>query len=192
MSVFSEGEGVSVAPSRRRQRFHRRRNRQTLRTKLVRRVAQAEPAVAAFAATRHAAVVVENEGAVLAGLHLVQKRIILMINARTHPIEISCKIFEHFALQVDSVIEFKQLGSTPFKDSAILALKLADPPFWWKNNSTPSKSGSGLPDPEQLIFCTIYRCLLDEIYLLRNQISPCQLYYTGGLFHNCTLFAPMY
>ncbi len=38
-------------------------------------------------------------------------------------------MFEHFALQVDPVIEFIQLGSTPFKDSAILALKLADPPF---------------------------------------------------------------
>jgi len=61
---------------------------------------------------------------------------------------ISCKIFEQFALKVDPVIEFIQLGSTPFKDSAILAPKLADPPFWWKSNSTPSKSGSGLPDPD--------------------------------------------
>ncbi len=56
---------------------------------------------------------------------------------------ISCKIFEYFALQVDPVIEFIQLGSTPFKDSAILTSKLADPPFWWKSNSTPFKSGSG-------------------------------------------------
>ncbi len=45
--------------------------------------------------------------------------------------------FEHFALQVDPVIEFTQLGSTPFKDNTILAPKLADPPFWWKSNSTP-------------------------------------------------------
>ncbi len=66
-----------------------------------------------------------------------------------------CKIFEHFPLQVDSVIEFIQLGSTPFKDSAILAPILADPPFWCKSYSTPSKSGSGLPDPDHLIFCTI-------------------------------------
>jgi hypothetical protein len=29
---------------------------------------------------------------------------------------ISCKIFEHFALQVDPVIGFIQPGSTPFKD----------------------------------------------------------------------------
>jgi hypothetical protein len=29
-----------------------------------------------------------------------------------------CKIFEHFALQVDPVIGFIQPGSTPFKDSA--------------------------------------------------------------------------
>jgi len=48
---------------------------------------------------------------------------------------------------VDPVIEFIQPGSTPFKDNAILAPKIADPPFWWKSNSTPSKSGTGLPDP---------------------------------------------
>ncbi len=68
---------------------------------------------------------------------------------------ISCKIFEHFALQVDPVIGFVQTGSTPFKDSTILVPKLADPPFWRKSNFTPSKSGSGLPDLDQLIFCTI-------------------------------------
>ncbi len=73
----------------------------------------------------------------------------------SHLILLSCEIFEHFALQVDPVIEFIQLGSTPFKDSAILAPKLADPPFWWKSNSTPSKSGSSLPDLYQLIFCPI-------------------------------------
>jgi hypothetical protein len=56
---------------------------------------------------------------------------------------ISCKIFEYFALEVDPVIEFIQLGSTPFKDSTILVPKLADPNFRWKSNSTPSKSGSG-------------------------------------------------
>jgi len=50
---------------------------------------------------------------------------------------VSCKIFEHFALQVDPVIGLIQPGSTPFKDSSILAPKLADPPFWWKSNSTP-------------------------------------------------------
>jgi hypothetical protein len=65
----------------------------------------------------------------------------------TAVIYLSCKILERFALQVvDPVIEFIQTGSTPFKDSAILAPKLADQPFWWKSNSTPSKSGSGLPD----------------------------------------------
>jgi hypothetical protein len=68
---------------------------------------------------------------------------------------VSCKIFERFALQVDPVIGFIQSRSTPFKDSTILVPKLADPPFWWKSNSTPSKSGSGLPDQDQLIFCTI-------------------------------------
>jgi hypothetical protein len=43
---------------------------------------------------------------------------------------------------VDPVIGFIQPGSTPFKDSAILAPKLADSPFWWKSNPTPLK-----PDP---------------------------------------------
>jgi hypothetical protein len=61
-------------------------------------------------------------------------------------VQLSCKIFEHFALQVDPVIGFIQPGSTPFKESTILVPKLADPPFWWKSNSTPSKSGSSLPD----------------------------------------------
>ncbi len=37
---------------------------------------------------------------------------------------VSCKIFEHFVLQVDPVIEFIQLGSTPFKDSAKMVLSL--------------------------------------------------------------------
>ncbi len=73
----------------------------------------------------------------------------------THDITASCKIFEHFALQVDPVIGFIQPGSTPFKDNTILVPKLADSPFWWKSNSTPSKSASSLPDLDQLIFCTI-------------------------------------
>jgi hypothetical protein len=41
---------------------------------------------------------------------------------------------------VDRVIEFIQPRSTPFKDNAILAPKLADPPLWWKNNPTASKN----------------------------------------------------
>ncbi len=65
---------------------------------------------------------------------------------------LTCKIFEHFALQVDPVIEFIHLRFTPFKDLTILVPKLADPPFWWKSNSTPSKSGSGLPYTNRLIF----------------------------------------
>ncbi len=80
-----------------------------------------------------------------------------------------CKIFEHSAVQVDPVIEFIQLRSTPFKDSTILAPKLAERCFWRKSNSTPSKSGSGLPDPDQLICCTISRCLLDEIQYLETR-----------------------
>jgi hypothetical protein len=87
--------------------------------------------------------------------NLIYKRFNLQTAEEKAKPRISCKIFEHFALQVDLVIEFIQPGSTAFKDSAILAPKLADPPFWRKSNSTPSKSGSSLPDPNQLIFCTI-------------------------------------
>jgi hypothetical protein len=52
---------------------------------------------------------------------------------------VSCKMFEYFVVQVDSVNEFIQLRFTPFKNSAILVPKLADPPFRWKSNSTPLK-----------------------------------------------------
>jgi hypothetical protein len=55
--------------------------------------------------------------------------------------------------KVDPAIGFIQPGSTHFKDSATLVPKLADPPSWWKSNSTPS--GLGLPDPVWLICYTI-------------------------------------
>ncbi len=72
---------------------------------------------------------------------------IMTLKIMTHKImTLSCKIFEHFALQVDLVNEFIQPGSTPFKDSAILVPKLANPPFWWNSNPTPYKTGSSLPD----------------------------------------------
>ncbi len=64
---------------------------------------------------------------------------------------------------MDPVIEFIQLGSTPFKDSAILAPKLADPPFWWKSNPTPSKSGSGY-----LIWIDSYVVLFIDVYYSNN------------------------
>jgi hypothetical protein len=72
---------------------------------------------------------------------------IMTLKIMTHKImTLSCKIFEHFGLQVDPVIEFIQPGSTPFKDSTILVPKLANPSFWWNSNSTPYKTGSSLPD----------------------------------------------
>ncbi len=40
---------------------------------------------------------------------------------------ISCKIFEHFALQSDPQTEFIKLGSAPFKDGTTLSPELADP-----------------------------------------------------------------
>ena len=64
--------------------------------------------------------------------HVIQLSFILR-----NLMSLSCKIFEHFALQVDPVIEFLKFGSTPFKDSTILAPKLADQPFWWKSLTPP-------------------------------------------------------
>jgi hypothetical protein len=82
--------------------------------------------------------------------------VIIPFNQHRYSVFLSCSIFEHFGLQVDTLIGLIQPGSTPFKDNdAILAPKLADSPFWWKSNSTPSKPGSGFPDPDQLIFCTV-------------------------------------
>ncbi len=72
------------------------------------------------------------------------------------------KIFEYFALQVDPVIEFIQLGSTPFKDSAILVQKLGDPPFQWKSNSTHSKTGSSF-----LIWINSYVALFIDVCYLK-------------------------
>jgi hypothetical protein len=75
---------------------------------------------------------------------------------------LSCKIFEYFALQVDPVNEFIQLRSTPFKDSTILVPKLADPPFRWKSNSTPSKTVSGF-----LIWIDSYVALFIDVCYLK-------------------------
>ncbi len=72
---------------------------------------------------------------------------------------VSCKIFEYFAEQVDPVNEFIQLRSTPFKNSTILVPKLADPPFQWKSNSTPSKTGSGF-----LIWINSYFVLFIDVH----------------------------
>jgi hypothetical protein len=77
----------------------------------------------------------------------------------SQPLELSCKIFEHFAIQVDPVIEFIQLGSTLFKDSATLVPKLADPPFWWKSNSTPLNL-----DPVYLNRINPYVVLFKDVY----------------------------
>jgi hypothetical protein len=87
---------------------------------------------------------------------------------------VSCEIFEHFAVQVDPVIEFFQLRSTPFKDSAILVQKLADPPFWWKKlDSIPSKSRSRLPIQINSYF-VVFKDVCYWNSVLRSQFSLCQ------------------
>jgi hypothetical protein len=69
---------------------------------------------------------------------------------------ISCRIFEHFALQTDPVTEFIKLRSALCKEGAILVPKLADLLSFWTSCSTPSIfPGPSIPDRDPLIFCTI-------------------------------------
>jgi hypothetical protein len=76
-----------------------------------------------------------------------------------HPLyHVRC--LSHLALLVGS----SKLGSTPFKDDATLAPKLADP-----LSSTPLITGSGILDPDRLSFCTIYTCQLGEIHYLETR-----------------------
>jgi hypothetical protein len=53
---------------------------------------------------------------------------------------LSCKIFEHFALQTDPVTELIKLGFAPFKEGTNLAQKLAGLVSIWISSSTPSKN----------------------------------------------------
>jgi hypothetical protein len=56
-------------------------------------------------------------------------------------------IFEHFDLQVDPVIKFIQLGSTPFKRQHHFGAKTSQFAFLVEKQLHPYKTGSGLPDP---------------------------------------------
>ncbi len=62
-----------------------------------------------------------------------------------------------------------KLRSTPFKDGSALVPKLADPLSSWKSGSTPLYSGSGILDPDWLIFYTIYTFQLYEINYLETR-----------------------
>ncbi len=68
---------------------------------------------------------------------------------------VSCRIFEHFALQTDSVTEFIKLGSALFKEVPLWHQSQLDPLSFWRSSSTLSKTGSSKPDQDPLIFCTI-------------------------------------
>jgi hypothetical protein len=72
---------------------------------------------------------------------------------------ISCKIFEPFYFRI------QQLGSTQFKGRCFGAKTS------WStlDGSTPLISGSGILDPDRLSSCTIYTCLLYEIYYLETR-----------------------
>jgi len=81
---------------------------------------------------------------------------------------LSCKIFEHFALQVGSSNWDHKLRSTPFKDGTTLVPKLADSLSFWRSGSTPSTywikySWSG---STQILY---YLKMLDEIQYLETR-----------------------
>jgi hypothetical protein len=85
---------------------------------------------------------------------------------------VSCKIFELLgftSIKYDPATEFIKLGSTPFKDGATLVPKLADLLSSWKSGSTPLYTGSGILDPDQLTFCSILICQLDEMHHLETR-----------------------
>ncbi len=76
---------------------------------------------------------------------------------------ISCKIFSHFGFRIQklrSTLSGRHFGA---KTSQTICY-----------GSTHFNSWSGFPDPDQLTYCTIYRCLFVEIQSLRNQILWCQ------------------
>jgi hypothetical protein len=89
---------------------------------------------------------------------------------------------------MDPVIEFLQLRSTPFKDSAILAPKLADPPFWWKSLTPPPLNLDPVHRSGSMHILYYLKMFFIEIQLLRNQISSCQqvLYYISKATQHIT------
>jgi hypothetical protein len=98
-------------------------------------------------------------------------------------------LVDQFALQVDPVIEFLQLGSTPFKDSTFLAPKLANPPFWWKSLTPPPLNLYLVYRSGSMHILYYLKMLIIEIELLRNQNSLCQqVFYYISI--NSTLLPP--
>jgi hypothetical protein len=108
-----------------------------------------------------------------------------IISAMTLCRMVSCKIFEHFALQVGSSNWVHKLGCTPFKDGTTLAPKLADPLSFWRSSSTPSKYRikyfwSGMT---HILYYKNMSVRCNRA--LRNQIWLCQqVFYYNGIQHN--------
>jgi len=103
------------------------------------------------------------------------------------------RYLSHLALLVGS----NKLVSTPFKDDATLAPKLANPlgsQSTWM--APPLITGSSIFDPDQLSFCTILHLSVRWNTWLRNQISLIQhiFYYKSivsklGLLPAATLYS---
>ncbi len=102
--------------------------------------------------------------------NLLQKCFIRSITGRCHGQETNIKEFYHVRYLSTLLykwiqkIGFIQPGSTPFKDLAILAPKLADPPSWWKSNSTPP-----------LNLALVYLIQIESYFVLYKDV--CQMKY---------------
>ncbi len=89
-------------------------------------------------------------------------------------LRLSCKIFEHFALQAGSSNCVHKLGSTPFKDGATLAPKPFDPLFFWRSAPPPLKYWIKYSWSRSTHILYYVKMLVRWNTLLRNQISSCQ------------------
>jgi hypothetical protein len=74
-------------------------------------------------------------------------------------IGISCRIFEHFALQMDPVTEFIKLRSTLCKEGATLVPKLVNLLPLWTSGSTPFSK----LDSVNLIWINSYSVLYKDV-----------------------------
>ncbi len=79
-------------------------------------------------------------------------------------VQLSCKIFEHFALQVDPVIGFVPPGSAPFKKV----------PFWCQNQLIHLSGGKATPPPLNLD--PVYLIQIDSYFALFKDV--CQMKYS--------------
>ncbi len=103
-------------------------------------------------------------------------------------IKLSCKIFEHFALQTDPVTKFIKLGSGRFKEGANLAPKLANLLSIWISSFTPSKKLDPVTWSGSTHILYYIKTLIKWNKALRNQISLCQQVFYYKAFQPSLMF----